>query len=69
MLALAERAALGRLADEHLPGPTDDGANAALKVASPVAGMVAGSVAVSAARQTAGVRVRDVCLWPVRNLM
>lgn len=40
VLALADRAGLGRLADEHLRVPTDKGANAGLKVASLVAGMV-----------------------------
>jgi hypothetical protein len=43
VLALAERAGLGRLADELLSVPTDRGANAGLKVASLVAGMVAGA--------------------------
>ncbi|MGH3628052.1 MAG: IS1380 family transposase [Sciscionella sp.] len=42
VLALAESAGLGDLADEHLSVPTDKGANAGLKVASLVAGMVAG---------------------------
>ena len=42
-LALAERAGLRDLADEHLTVPTDKGANAGLKVASLVAGMVAGA--------------------------
>src|SRR5438270_12820690 len=42
-LALAERAGLRNLADEHLSVPTDKGANAGLKVASLVAGMVAGA--------------------------
>ena len=42
VLALADRAGLGELADEHLTVPTDKGANAGLKVASLVAGMVAG---------------------------
>ena len=41
--ALADRAALRTLADEHLTVPTDKGANAGLKVASLVAGMVAGA--------------------------
>ncbi|GAA3508853.1 IS1380 family transposase [Dietzia aurantiaca] len=39
--ALADRAGLRDLADEHLSGPTDKGANAGLKVASLVGGMVA----------------------------
>ncbi len=43
VLALADRAGLGALADEHLTVPTDKGANAGLKVASLVAGMAAGS--------------------------
>lgn len=43
VLALAESAGLGDLADEHLTVPTDKGANAGLKVASLVAGMVAGA--------------------------
>src|SRR3954451_18261238 len=43
VLALAERAGLGELADAHLSVPTDKGANAGLKVASLVAGMVAGA--------------------------
>ena len=43
VLALAERAGLRELADEHLTVPTDKGANAGLKVASLVAGMVAGA--------------------------
>src|SRR6478735_2643011 len=43
VLALANRAGLRRLADEHLSVPTDKGANAGLKVASLVAGMVAGA--------------------------
>src|SRR6478735_2218072 len=43
VLALANRAGLRDLADEHLSLPTDKGANAGLKVASLVAGMVAGA--------------------------
>jgi hypothetical protein len=43
VMALAERAGLADLADEHLSVPTDKGANAGLKVASLVAGMVAGA--------------------------
>ncbi|MGH3508084.1 MAG: IS1380 family transposase [Nocardioidaceae bacterium] len=43
VLALADRAELRRLADEHLSVPSDKGANAGLKVASLVAGMVAGA--------------------------
>jgi Transposase DDE domain group 1 len=43
VLALADRAGLRELADEHLTVPTDKGANAGLKVASLVAGMVAGA--------------------------
>jgi hypothetical protein len=43
VLALAERAGLGELADAHLSVPTDKGANAGLKVASLVGGMVAGA--------------------------
>ena len=43
MLALAESAGLGALADEHLSVPTDKGANAGLKVSSLVSGMVAGA--------------------------
>lgn len=43
VLALAERAGLRELADEHLSVPTDKGANAGLKVASLVGGMVAGA--------------------------
>ena len=43
VLALAERAELRELADEHLSVPTDKGANAGLKVASLVGGMVAGA--------------------------
>ena len=43
VLALAERAGLHTLADEHLTVPTDKGAHAGLKVASLVAGMVAGA--------------------------
>jgi hypothetical protein len=42
-VALAERAGLRDLADEHLSVPSDKGANAGLKVASLVAGMVAGA--------------------------
>lgn len=42
-LALADRAGLRRLADEHLSVPGGKGANAGLKVASLVAGMVAGA--------------------------
>jgi hypothetical protein len=41
VLALAERAGLQRLGDEHLSVPTDRGANAGLKICSLVAGMVA----------------------------
>src|SRR3954468_24391692 len=41
-LALADRAGLRELAEEHLSVPSDKGANAGLKVASLVAGMVAG---------------------------
>jgi hypothetical protein len=43
VLALADRAGLRELADEHLTVPTDKGANAGLKIASLVAGMVAGA--------------------------
>lgn len=43
VLALAERAGLRDLADEHLSVPTNKGSNAGLKVASLVAGMVAGA--------------------------
>lgn len=43
VLALAESAGLGDLADEHLTVPTDKGANPGLKIASMVAGMVAGA--------------------------
>ena len=43
VLALAERAGLRDLADEHLSVPTDKGSNAGLKVSSLVAGMVAGA--------------------------
>jgi hypothetical protein len=43
VMALADRAGLRDLADEHLTVPTDKGANAGLKVASLVAGMVAGA--------------------------
>ena len=43
VVALADRAGLRGLADEHLTVPTDKGANAGLKVASLVAGMVAGA--------------------------
>ena len=51
LLALADRAGLRKLADEHMSVPTDErltvatdkGANAGLKVASLVAGMVAGA--------------------------
>ena len=46
VLALAEAAGLGDLADEHLTVPTDKGANAGLKVASLVGGMVAGADAI-----------------------
>lgn len=43
VLALADRAGLRQLVDEHLSVPSDKGANAGLKVASLVAGMVAGA--------------------------
>ena len=43
LLALADRAGLRNLADEHLTVPTDKGANAGLKVASLVGGMAAGA--------------------------
>lgn len=43
VLALADRAGLRGLADEHLSVATDKGANAGLKVASLVGGMVAGA--------------------------
>ena len=43
VVALAESAGLGALAQEHLSVPTDKGANAGLKVTSVVAGMVAGA--------------------------
>jgi hypothetical protein len=43
VMALAERAGLRELADEHLSVATDKGANAGLKVASLVGGMVAGA--------------------------
>src|SRR6187397_3522757 len=43
VLALADRAGLRELADQHLTVPTDKGANAGLKVASLVAGMSVGA--------------------------
>jgi hypothetical protein len=43
LVALAESAGLGTLAQEHLTVPSDKGANAGMKVASLVAGMVAGA--------------------------
>jgi hypothetical protein len=43
VVALAEAAGLGVLADEHLTVPGDKGANAGSKVSSLVAGMVAGA--------------------------
>src|SRR5665647_2692208 len=43
VMRLAERAGLGRLANEWLSVPTDKGANAGVKVASLVGGMVAGA--------------------------
>jgi len=43
VLALAERAGLRELADEHLTLRTDKGANAGLKVSSLVVGMIAGA--------------------------
>ena len=43
VLALAQRAGLRELGDEHLSVPTDRGAKAGLKVSSLVAGMVAGA--------------------------
>jgi hypothetical protein len=43
VVALAESAGLGALAQEHLSVPTDKGANTGLKVTSLVAGMVAGA--------------------------
>jgi hypothetical protein len=43
LMALAERAGLRVLADEHLTVPGDKGANAGLKVSSLVAGMCAGA--------------------------
>ena len=43
VLALADRAGLRKLAEEHLSVPGDKGAHAGLKVASLVAGMVAGA--------------------------
>src|SRR5665648_958702 len=43
LMALAERAGLRELADEHVRVPTDKGANAGLKLSSLVAGMVAGA--------------------------
>lgn len=43
VVAPAESAGLGALADEHLTVPTDKGANAGLKVTSLVGGMVAGA--------------------------
>jgi len=43
VLALAQRAGLATLADEHLSVPTDKGANAGLKLSSLVAGMAAGA--------------------------
>jgi hypothetical protein len=43
VLALAESAGLRDLAGEHLTVPTDNGANAGLKVTSLVGGMVAGA--------------------------
>jgi hypothetical protein len=42
-LALADRAGLRELVDQHLTVPTDRGANAGLKVSSLVAGMIGGA--------------------------
>src|SRR3954453_17591278 len=43
LMAVARKAGLGELADQHLSVPTDKGANAGLKVSSLVAGMAAGA--------------------------
>ena len=43
LMALARRAGLRELGDEHLSVPTDKGSNAGLKLASLVAGMAAGA--------------------------
>ena len=43
LMALAGRAGLRELADEHVRVPTDKGANAGLKISSLVAGMAAGA--------------------------
>jgi hypothetical protein len=43
LMALARRAGLRELADEHVRVPTDKGANAGLKISSLVAGMAAGA--------------------------
>lgn len=43
LMALAERAGLRELADEHVQVPTDKGAHAGLKISSLVAGMAAGA--------------------------
>jgi hypothetical protein len=43
VLAVAERAGLGEVADAPLSVPSDKGANAGLKAASLVGGMVAGA--------------------------
>jgi hypothetical protein len=43
VFALAERAGLRELADQHLTVPTDRDANAGLRASSLVAGMIAGA--------------------------
>src|SRR5665647_1602794 len=69
VMRLAERAGLGRLANEWLSVPTDKGANAGVKVASLVGGMVAGADSIDDMAALGHVRQLDaVASRFVRNL-
>src|SRR5690625_5158907 len=63
LMALARRAGLRELGDEHLSVPTDKGSNAGLKLASLVAGMAAGADSID---DMALLRPLDVGLLPAQ---
>src|SRR4051794_6645031 len=67
LVALAEQAGLGRLADQGLSVPTDKGANAGLKVGALVAGMATGADSIddmAVLRHGAMKKVFDGCYAP-----
>src|SRR3954454_11337788 len=67
LVALAEQAGLGRLADQGLSVPTDKGANAGLKVGALVAGVATGADSIddmAVLRHGAMKKVFDGCYAP-----